>query len=465
MLNIKNLLLFTGRLLFDLFIINAVFIFIFIKDIPNWYYKAIPISILFTLSLSWYLISFYTLIYDEYRSRNFFYEILGTVKTFLGMVVILILYSFFTHINLLDPKGIIVFTVTCLLVIIVEKFLIRKVLDFLHIKGKHLKNILIIGAGDVGKGFYDAIVTNPQFGYNLVGFLDDKPKEFLNGDYLGTISELPEVLQKHRVDDVVIALPNYAYDRIEDVIEICKKFAVRVKIIPDYFKWTSQRFEITMFGKYAVVSLRKNRLSYPHRQAVKRSFDIVFSLLVIILLFSWLFPIMFVLQKIFNPGPIFYKATRWGLGGVPFKCYKFRSMVPQSKNITQDGKHNFTKQDDPRITPFGKFLRKTNLDELPQFFNILKGDMSVVGPRPHDEQENKQLREKLDEYMVRHTVKPGITGWAQINGYRGGTSNIELMEKRTQYDIWYIENWSLWLDIQIILITVLKTITGDKHAY
>ncbi|HOM65642.1 MAG TPA: sugar transferase, partial [Ignavibacteriales bacterium] len=202
-----------------------------------------------------------------------------------------------------------------------------------------------------------------------------------------------------------------------------------------------------------------------HWQIIKRLFDIFFSLAVIILFFSWFFPIIFILQKILNPGPIFYKAKRWGLGGKPFYCYKFRSMVPQSRNVTKDGKHNFTKQNDPRITPFGKFMRKTNIDELPQFFNVLIGNMSVVGPRPHDEQENLQLLEKLDDYMVRHTVKPGVTGWAQINGFRGGTSNLELMEKRTKYDIWYIENWSFLLDLQIIILTIVRTLLGDKQAY
>ena len=174
---------------------------------------------------------------------------------------------------------------------------------------------------------------------------------------------------------------------------------------------------------------------------------------------------MFVLQKLLNPGPIFYKAIRWGEGGKQFYCYKFRSMIPESKNVTKDGNHNFTKKDDPRITPFGRFMRKTNLDELPQFINVLKGDMSVVGPRPHDEKENLQLLEKIELYNQRHTVKPGITGWAQVNGDRGGTSDISLMEKRTAYDLWYIENWSMWLDMQIILMTIFKTVWGDKNAY
>ncbi len=463
--NIKNFIVFLLRLLLDFSVLLGVFTYFTFSNVPYWYVKPVPLSILFVTFLSWYIISFYTLLYDEYRSRNFIYEAVGIVKNLIATYVIIIIFTFFTKITLLTPSNIIKLAISSLILLLIEKYLVRLILNFIHKKGKNLKNILIIGAGVVGKNFYDTIVSNPHFGYSLVGFLDDKPKDFLNGDYLGTISDLPEVLKNYKVDDVLIALPNYAYDRIEDVIEICKKFAVRVKIIPDYFKWTSQRFEVSMFGKFAVVSLRKNRLSEGHWQIIKRLFDIFFSLAVIILFFSWFFPIIFILQKILNPGPIFYKAKRWGLGGKPFYCYKFRSMVPQSRNVTKDGKHNFTKQNDPRITPFGKFMRKTNIDELPQFFNVLIGNMSVVGPRPHDEQENLQLLEKLDDYMVRHTVKPGVTGWAQINGFRGGTSNLELMEKRTKYDIWYIENWSFLLDLQIIILTIVRTLLGDKQAY
>ncbi len=463
--NIKNLLLFTARLFFDLGILLSTFIYFNFIDIPYWYFRAIPISFLFLISLSWYLISFYTLLYDEYRSRNFLYEFMGTLKNHIATIIILVFFVFFSNVGSIHSINILLFALVSFPLIILEKYLVRKFLDFLHVKGRNIKNILIIGAGEVGKNFYDTIVTNPQFGYNLVGFLDDRPKEFLNGDYLGTISDLPEILKSYKVYDVLIALPNYAYDRIEDVIEICNRFPVRVKIIPDYFKWTSKRFEISMFGKFAVVSLRRNRLSDPHWKAIKRGFDIVFSLMVFVFILSWLFPIMFVLQKLLNPGPIFYKAIRWGEGGKQFYCYKFRSMIPESKNVTKDGNHNFTKKDDPRITPFGRFMRKTNLDELPQFINVLKGDMSVVGPRPHDEKENLQLLEKIELYNQRHTVKPGITGWAQVNGYRGGTSDISLMEKRTAYDLWYIENWSMWLDMQIILMTIFKTVWGDKNAY
>ena len=465
MYNIKQFFLYITRLFIDFIVLTLIFFFVNFYDVTAWYTGPIFISIILLILLSWYVFSFYTLLYDEYRSRNFLHEILGVVKNLIGTVLIIMIFSFFAHITLITPKEITLFTFLSFPTLVAEKYIIRKILDYLRIKRKNLKNILIIGAGEVGKNFYDTIISNPHFGYRLVGFLDDKPKDFLNGDYLGTISDLPEVLKQYEVDDVLIALPNYAYDRIEDVIEICKRYAVRIKLIPDYFKWVSKKFDVSMFGKFAVVALRSNKLSDTHWRVVKRIFDIIFSLAVIVFLFSWFFPIIFILQKILNPGPIFYKAKRWGLKGEPFYCYKFRSMVPQSKNITKDGKHNFTKKDDPRITPFGKFLRKTNIDELPQFFNVLKGDMSVVGPRPHDEAENMMLREKIEEYMIRHTVKPGVTGWAQVNGFRGGTNSLELMEKRTQYDIWYIENWSLWLDIQIILLTIYKTISGDKQAY
>ncbi|HOI30207.1 MAG TPA: sugar transferase [Melioribacteraceae bacterium] len=191
---------------------------------------------------------------------------------------------------------------------------------------------------------------------------------------------------------------------------------------------------------------------------MKRSFDLILSITLILLVFSWFFPIIFMLQKIFNPGPIFYKGKRWGMKGKPFYCYKFRSMIPGENN----NGHRITLKGDPRLTAFGFFLRKFNIDELPQFFNVLRGDMSVVGPRPHDEAENLILKDELADYMKRHIIRPGITGWAQVNGLKGRTSDLTEMQKRTEYDLWYIDNWSLWLDLKIVAMTIRQFLRLNK---
>jgi putative colanic acid biosynthesis UDP-glucose lipid carrier transferase len=346
-----------------------------------------------------------------------------------------------------------------------ENYIFRQLLYYLRRKGRNSRSIVIVGAGPVGENFYNSIRNNPHFGYKLIGFLDDEKKDFLNGKYLGAIDELERVLSSTHVDDVIIALPNEAVDVIDWVVKTCDMFPTRIKIIPDYFRFVSQRYNVTMFGRFPVVSVREDPLNQLHWRITKRAFDLLVTISVFILIFSWLWPVIFILQKLFNPGPVLYKAPRWGRNGEEFMCYKFRSMVPQSKNVNENGKHQHTTKTDKRITKFGGFLRRTNLDELPQFINVLKGEMSIVGPRPHDVKENIEIRNKIKSYMWRHISKPGLTGWAQVNGYRGGTDDIDLMRKRTEYDIWYIENWSIWLDIQIIVLTAWHMIKGDPHAY
>lgn len=402
----------------------------------------------------WIISSNFTQIYDEFRSRSFIYEIFNLVRNLIILALACIVLPFTIKDLSITRLFVFVFILQALFFLSIEKYVFRKLIEYARKNGKNTRTILIVGAGEVGKNFYDTIVSNPQFGYRLVGFLDDKKKDFLNGKYLGKISNLEKVLTENSVEDVLIALPNYAYDKILEVIKICKNYATRVKIIPDYFKFFSTKYEISRFGSFPVISIRKIPLDEIHWKALKRIFDILITILATILLFSWLFPLLIICQKIFNPGPLFYRATRWGRSGEKFHCYKFRSMVPESKNVRKDGKHNHSQKNDMRITKFGKLLRKGNLDELPQFWNVLKGDMSIVGPRPHDDQENIDIKDKIDLYMWRYMVKPGITGWAQVNGFRGGTKDLNLMQKRTDHDNWYIEHWSFWLDIQIIFMTV-----------
>jgi putative colanic acid biosynthesis UDP-glucose lipid carrier transferase len=313
--------------------------------------------------------------------------------------------------------------------------------------------------------FAQTVLDNPQYGYRVLGFLDDSHKDWLNGSYLGSIADLESILKTRRVDDVLIALPNSAHRKIESVVNACKNSTVRVRVVPDMKGLGLGSYDLTTFGGLPIFSFRKNNLNEAHLRMFKRTFDILFSLLVLALVYWWLWPLVILLQKIMDPGPLYYKAKRWGREGREFTCYKFRSMLPNSQNVDLNGNHLHTTTEDPRVTKLGRFLRKLNLDELPQFINVLKGEMSVVGPRPHDAAENIVLREKIRDYMPRHLVKPGVTGWAQVNGLRGGTDDIELMKKRTIYDIWYIENWSMWLDLQIILKTIWLAIKGDPNAY
>ena len=217
----------------------------------------------------------------------------------------------------------------------------------------------------------------------MVGFVDDSIKPFLNGQYLGKIDELDDILNKQHVDDVIIALPNYADTRLEDVITICEKHTTRVRIIPDYFKFVSGKCNVSMFGRFPIIAVREDRINEMHWQLLKRSFDFIFTFFLYVVIFWWLFPLIGLLIKISSPGPMMYSQERWGRDNKRFITYKFRSMrVDKCGEIDENGKFRQAKKHDPRVTKIGKFLRKTNLDELPQFWNVHKGDKSIVGLRP-----------------------------------------------------------------------------------
>ena len=220
-----------------------------------------------------------------------------------------------------------------------------------------------------------------------------------------------------------------------------------------------------MFGPFPIFSVRDDKINEFQWLILKRAVDFIFSSLVIIFLMSWLYPLIGLLIKISSPGPIPFKQERWSRNNRRFIAYKFRSMNQYYKETDETGKYRQATKNDIRVTKIGKFIRKTNIDEIPQFINVFLGQMSVVGPRPHPTPLNIESNKNIDNYMVRHLVKPGITGWAQINGYRGETKDINLMKKRLEYDLWYIENWTFWLDFEIIVQTIWLLIKGDPNAY
>ncbi len=456
------------RLSFDniLLIFSFLFVVIFFdhklpSDIKNEHYL-----LLFILMIIWFFSTNSTKLYDDFRSRNFSVEVIALVKNVFVQLIAAIIILYLMHEIYLSKTFSFVYAFVLFGLVSSQKFILRKVLYRFRKKGRNIRNLLIVGAGDVGMNFYQELQSNSQFGYKIVGMIDDEKKPYLNGQYLGTILELEKVLTSNSVDLVVVALPNYAEQKIELVTKLCDRFTTKVIIIPDYMRFVSERYKISMFGRFPVINVREDRLSEVHWRYAKRIFDIFFSSLIIITVMSWLLPLIAVIIKVTSPGPIFFKQERWGKRNKKFKAYKFRSMVVQSKDVDDKGEFQQATKNDPRITKIGKILRKTNLDELPQFLNVLAGDMSVVGPRPHPTPLNIESKEKIDLYMVRHFVKPGLTGWAQVNGYRGETKDDDnKMKKRVGYDLWYIENWSFWLDLQIIFLTVWRMVAGDPNAY
>lgn len=328
-----------------------------------------------------------------------------------------------------------------------------------------LRKVLIVGAGDTGQDFYQHYVKDNHYGYTLTGFIDENKNPSLNGHYLGKTSEIDDVLANYELDDIIVALPGTEVQQIERIVSIGEKEGKRIRIIPDYHRFGDGKMKVERLGSFPLITLRSLPLDIIDNRIYKRVFDILFSLLVIVCIFSWLFPIIGIIIKLGSKGPVFFKQERWGLNNKVITCYKFRSMVAASKDVDENGNYQQARKNDPRITPIGAFLRMTNLDELPQFFNVLLGSMSVVGPRPHPVPLNVASKDSVEKYMMRHWVKPGITGWAQVHGYRGETQRPYLMRKRVQYDMWYIENWTFGLDLQIILQTLVNMVKGEKNAY
>lgn len=460
--------LFFFRISADLFVIAISFLisayvtfagFKFLKDTNAQ-------LMLFSLLVIWYFASKSFLLYDEFRTRDFSYELITILKGIIVLTISNIVLIFLLKQYHFSRLFISTFFVVVTLLLLLEKLFFRYVLDVFRKKGRNLRSLIIVGTGENGLNFYNSIRENILLGYNVLGFIDDQNNNVLDGKYLGTLDQLDEILTKLTVDDIIVALPNNEISKLNDIIKTCEHHTTRVKIVPDIFEYVSDKYNVSMFGDYPLISIREDRLNELHFRLLKRGFDFIFTLILFVTILSWLLPIIAIVIKLTSPGPVFYKQERWGRNNKRFYIYKFRSMkVDTCTEIDEKGKYKQATKNDPRITGIGKILRKTNLDELPQFLNVLKGEMSVVGPRPHPTPLNLESKDKVERYMLRHLSKPGITGWAQINGYRGETADMRKMQKRVNYDIWYIENWTFWLDIQIILITLWKMFKGDPNAY
>ena len=297
-----------------------------------------------------------------------------------------------------------------------------------------------------------------QYGYNVIGYLENENralKSDVDLEIMTDLDKLSEVLTNNPIDEIFIAMSNFEHEKIEEIVRIADSFGIRVKLIPESPLLKSKNYKAVTMGDLAVFKLRQSPLDDFSTTILKRLFDFSFALVTLILC-SPIYLLISILILIDSKGPVFYVPLRKGEAGQTFKCFKFRTMFI-SKDQASTSKS--TVKNDPRITKIGKFLRKSDLDQLPQFFNVLIGEMSVIGPRPHRANLQTDFRNSINEYMVRSYVKPGITGWAQVNGWRGPTVTKEQKSERIHHDLWYIENWSFWLDIKIIFLTVF----GNHH--
>jgi putative colanic acid biosysnthesis UDP-glucose lipid carrier transferase len=333
--------------------------------------------------------------------------------------------------------------------------------------GFNYRRIIVVGVNPTSVDFAQQISEHDEYGYRILGFFDDGDVAELERTYhvdvQGSIADVEAYAIRYNIDEIYCALPSHKEDVITDLINFADDHVMRIRIVPEFSQYLygqAKRLNIEYYGNMPIVTFRQEPLESLGNRAVKRAFDFAFSVFVLLFVFSWLLPIIAIAIKLSSKGPVFFKQKRTGENNEIFTCYKFRTMTVNEVSDAVQATRN-----DARITPIGRILRKTNLDELPQFFNVLFGHMSVVGPRPHMLKHTEEYSKIIDKFMVRHLIKPGITGMAQVKGYRGDTTDPRLMEKRVQYDVWYLENWSFLLDLKIVFLTVWNMVRGDKNAF
>lgn len=328
---------------------------------------------------------------------------------------------------------------------------------YLRKSGFNLRKVVIAGTGESANEMALFFRKNPQFGYKFEGFFAN---ETSGKDILGNLTDLKNYVLKNEVDEIYCVVPSIPENQVDELIRFAEQNVIRIKIIPDLKAYFYSKSKIDFYGSIPVLLLKEEPLDNEFNQLLKRTFDIVFSLFVILFFFSWFFPLIALLIKLDSRGPVFFLQKRSGRDYTPFDCFKFRSM-----RYEKDAEFKQASKNDNRITKLGAFLRKSSIDEMPQFFNVLIGQMSVVGPRPHPLKLDEEYKNIIDKYMSRHFVKPGVTGLSQVMGYRGETNEPHLMKARVKIDNFYIENWSFFLDLKIILLTVLNVIKGDEKAF
>lgn len=406
------------------------------------------------ISLSWVIISINTGFYEVYRFTKVVEIGNKITKQFALFTILCYAFSGF-YIKNSNSQDTLEYTVVSLLIIALLKLFVYYFLrKYRSLFGGNFRKVVIVGSEKKVKQLTEFFNENPDYGYQLINIYN------LQDNRKSQIQECFSFVIENKVDEIYCSMSDLSIDQINMFIDFSDNNLKILKFLPDEKEVFGRNMKLDYYGIIPIASLRDIPLDDVINQLIKRAFDIVFSLIIIIGVLSWLIPILAIFIKMESKGPVFFKQMRNGLNYHEFNCYKFRSMrINAIADIEQVSKN------DPRITKSGKFMRKTSIDELPQFFNVFLGDMSVVGPRPHMVSHTEMYARKVDKFMVRHFIKPGITGLAQTNGFRGEVENDKDIIYRVKYDIFYMENWSLLLDLKIIFMTIYNAIKGDKKAY
>ena len=431
----------------DLIIINYLVSILLLNSLNEIYYH-------FFVSLSWIFISWNVSFYNVYRFTKVTNIFEKLVKQYFLFTIVNFAYVGY-FLKLSEPTLIIKFVSLALLLIAFEKLFIYYFLRrYRVVFGGNFRRVVIIGEEKTTKQLVTFFNDNPNYGYKIVKFFNLKFNKKQH------IKEYQEFVIENKIDEIYCSLADLSNAEVNNFIDFTDNNLIILKFIPDEREPLARNLILDYYGYIPIISLRNFPLDIAANKVIKRVFDIIFSIIIIIGVLSWLTPILYVIIKTESKGPFIFRQKRNGLNYHEFYCYKFRSM-----NLNEISDLEQVSKNDTRITNVGKFLRKSSIDELPQFFNVLLGDMSVVGPRPHMVSHTEMYAKRIDKFMVRHFIKPGITGLAQSNGFRGEVENEKDIINRVKYDIFYLENWSLILDLKIIIQTVVNIFKGDEKAY
>ena len=430
----------------DVLIVSLLTVFLLSKN---------PVDVLFVI-LFWILLSVAISAYAVYR----FTKIVNIISLFVKQTILmgLLVFSYFyIKENFIPATNILRFFGSLLLIVTIWRIFLFEVFKrYRIITGSNNVYVIIAGVNDSTKRLAYFFNNSPEYGYRFKGFFGNTN---LDGN-TGTIEEVYQYVISNNIDEVYCSIKELSNSQIKKLTEFCQTNRKIIRFIADDKELFSKNLKLDYYHLTPVISLARVPLDNPLNYWIKRSFDIIFSLVVILFVLSWATPIIALIIKLESRGPVFFKQYRYGLDFKLFLCYKFRSMTLNTQSDTLQASKN-----DARVTKIGKFLRRTSLDELPQFFNVLFGEMSVVGPRPLLMSHTEAYRGKIKRFMIRHNVKPGITGLAQVSGYRGNIGRDSDMFNRVRYDIFYVENWSILWDINIISKTIINVLKGEEKAY
>ena len=416
---------------------------------------------LFALNLFWVALSFFTLLYSDGIILNFEQFTKRTVQVFLLWTIAMLFYLFFSR--QLDVSRLFIFSGTLVfgMNLLINRFIYVGISNYFRSRNHLYNRVLILGYNDTAKKL-DEYFSEQGINTRVVGFVETESKvlELTRHPVFTDFDRAIDNAIDLEVQEIYSTITPEQDKHIYTLMQKAEMECIRFKIVPDLSVFINQPVVINYVGPLPVLSLRSEPLDDVGNRLKKRVFDFIISLLVVIFILSWLIPVLSLLILIESRGPIFFKQLRTGKNNKTFYCYKLRSMRINSESDRKQATRN-----DSRITRIGRILRKTSLDEFPQFINVLRGEMSIVGPRPHMVKHTTDYSKLVDQYMIRRFLKPGITGWAQVNGYRGEITDTEQIRNRVQYDLWYLENWSVWLDIRIMFLTVYNVFRGEQNAF